>query len=332
VLDNFEQVVEAAPQVSELLAAAPEIKMIVTSRQVLSVRGENVLSVPPLDLPVDKDKQTVAVLTQYEAIRLFIERGRAVSPDFEVTEENAATVVEICLCLDGLPLAIELAAARLRLMSPELLLAQLCDRLQLEGLRDLPARQRTLQDTIAWSYDLLEEDEKVLYTRLGVFSGGWSLEAAEQVCGGDLQIKVEIGLISLLDKNLVQGATKAGRGMRFNMLETIREFAVQRLEGIGESAGLNKKHAAYFNTRLESIGLKHRYRKELMDAIVDDYNNCLVAIHRALACGNTETALRITSHLMPFWHGRERLSEGRLLTELALRSGGEVLPRVRGGH
>jgi predicted ATPase/class 3 adenylate cyclase len=250
VLDNFEQVVEAAPVVTALLAAAPRLKVLVTSRTALHLRGEKGYVVPPLSLPDPKQLPPLERLGQYEAVRLFIERALDVRGDFAVTDENAPAVAEICHRLDGLPLAIELAAARIRILSPEALLRRLENRLKLltGGARDLPERQRTLQATIGWSHDLLSEAEKVLFRRLPVFTGGRTLEAIETVCDaeGELGLDVLEGVTSLVDKSLLRQEEGIGGEPRLVMLETIHEYAREKLEESGEGQEIRRRHAEFF--------------------------------------------------------------------------------------
>jgi predicted ATPase len=208
LLDNFEQIVQAAPSVASLLASAPELKLLVTSRTLLHVSGEQNYEVPPLRLPNPGRLPEIEALAQYEAVALFIERAQAAKADFAVTNENAPAIAEISVRLDGLPLALELAAARIRVLPPQALLSRLDQRLKLltGGAKDLPTRQQTLRGTIEWSYELLSGEEKMLFARLSVFVGGCRLDAAEAVCGpeGELGIDLLDGLTSLLEKNLVR--------------------------------------------------------------------------------------------------------------------------------
>jgi predicted ATPase len=254
LLDNFEQVTAAAPKVGELLQGCPQLKLLVTSREALHLRGEHIHPVPPLALPrVDLKQQSLQQLTQCEALQLFVERVLAVKPDFEVTVENARTVAEICLRLDGLPLAIELAAARIRLFSPRALLERIGGRLQLlrGGARDLPVRQQTLRDTVNWSYELLDDGEKGLFALLSVFAG-CTFEAVETVAGAinhpaGMKVDVLDGLASLVDKSLIRQADQDTGEPRLVMLETIREYATERLEQDSEfSAAAYRAHASYF--------------------------------------------------------------------------------------
>jgi len=250
LVDNFEQVLEAAPVVTELLSGAPNLKVLATSRIPLRLYGEHEYAVPPLALPDPERLPSVESLTQYEAVRLFVERAQAAKADFSVTNEKAQAVAEICVRLDGLPLAIELAAARIKVLSPQKMLARLGNRLKLltGGAQDLPDRQRTLRSTIEWSYGLLEDGEKVLFARLSVFAGGRTLEAIEAICdtGGDLPVDVLDGLSSLVDKSLLKQEEGVGGEPRFVMLETIHEYARERLQGGGEAEEVRRLHAEYF--------------------------------------------------------------------------------------
>ena len=254
LLDNFEQVTSAAPMMGELLQGCPHLKLLVTSREALHLRGEYIHPVPPLGLPgADLKGQTIEQLTQYEAVRLFIDRILAVKPDFEVTNENAPAVAEICFRLDGLPLAIELAAARIRLFSPQALLERVGSRLSLlrGGARDLPLRQQTLRDTIDWSYELLDTDERRLFGLLSIFAS-CTFEEAEAVAARINQLdamRMDIldGLASLVDKSLIRHVNQGAGEPRLIMLETIREYASERLEQDAEfSAAAHRAHAAYF--------------------------------------------------------------------------------------
>src|SRR5215212_7998467 len=250
VVDNFEQVLEAAPMVTELISTAPNVKILATSRIPLRLYGEHEYAVPPLGLPDPMQPPPVESLTQYEAVRLFVERAQAAKADFFVTNDNAPAVAEICHRLDGLPLAIELAAARIKVLSPQKMLARLSNRLKLltGGARDLPERQRTLRSTIEWSYGLLEEGEKVLFAKLGVFAGGRTLEAIEAICDleDDLPVDVLDGLASLVDESLLKQEEGVGGEPRFVMLETIHEYAREKLRESGEAKELRRLHAEFF--------------------------------------------------------------------------------------
>ena len=244
LLDNFEQVIDAAAQVADLLAACPRLKIVVTSRSVLRIRAEREFGVPPLSLPDTKKLPDLPTLSQYEAVALFIQRTQAVKPDFQLTEANAPVVVEITARLDGLPLAIELAAARMKLLSPEALLMRLSQRLQLltSGARDVAVRQRALRNTIEWSYHLLDAQEQQLFRRLSIFAGGCALEAVEAICAnhGDEAGSVLDRLTSLFDKSLLL-RKEQGAEPRFAMLETIRAYGVEALSACGEMEAMRKE-------------------------------------------------------------------------------------------
>ena len=245
VIDNFEHVIEAAPLVAELLAAAPRLKVLITSREALRLSGEQEYPVPPLSLP---SADSPDALLESEAGSLFVQRAQRLLPHFEVTEDNAPAIAQICARLDGLPLAIELAAARCKLLSPQAMLARLDSRLTTltGGARDAPLRQQTLRQTLDWSYNLLDEGEKTLFARLAVFRGGRSLEAIEAVCQPDLPVDVFDGLAALVDKNLIQQKELPDGEPRFVMLETIHEYARERLAASGEAEMIRRHYAEYF--------------------------------------------------------------------------------------
>src|ERR671910_193422 len=255
VLDNFEQVLEAAPAVTELLAVTPDLKVLVTSRAPLRLYGEKDYAVPPLSIPDVRHLPDLKTLSQYEAVRLFIERAKSTKVDFEVTDESAPAVAEICVRLDGLPLAIELAAARIKMLPPRAMLQRLSSRLKLltGGARDLPERQRTLRGAIEWSFALLDEGERTLFGRLAVFSGGRTLEAIEAICDaeGDLPVDTFDGVSSLVDKSLLRQEEGPGGEPRFVMLETVHEFAREKLQESGEAEQIKRAHAQYFLTLAE---------------------------------------------------------------------------------
>jgi non-specific serine/threonine protein kinase len=333
VLDNFEQIVEAAPLISTLLAAAPRLKVLVTSRSGLHLRGEHEFPVPPLGLPPTgapggEPLPPIDRLTQYEAVRLFIERAVAVRPDFAITNDNAPAVAEICHRLDGLPLAIELAAARTRILAPQAMLAKLESRLKLltGGARDLPARQQTLRGTIDWSYDLLDEGEKALFRRLAVFNGGRSLEAVEAVCNadGDLPVDVLDGLEALVDKSLLQQQEGVGGEPRFWMLVTIREYALEQLEQSGEAEKLRQQHAAYFVKFAEDAEpqLTGGEQTIWLARLEEEHDNLRAALGWSTSDrGGREIALRLSSSLWRFWARRGHYREGRMWIERILATG-----------
>ena len=249
VLDNFEQVLNAAPQVAQLLEACPQLKVLVTSRAPLRVRGEKELLIQPLPVPNPKDLHASTQLSQYASVELFIQRAQGVRTDFRVTNENAPAVAEICCRLDGLPLAIELAAARIRLLSPQELLARLSRRLDIlrGGTRDLPERQQTLRGTIDWSYELLSEAARAVFRRLSVFAGGFSIDAAESVCNlGDAGLSVLEQVETLVDFSLLTPVEGLEGHQRFSMMGTIRDYALERLSGSGEGEQVRRLHAEFF--------------------------------------------------------------------------------------
>jgi predicted ATPase/class 3 adenylate cyclase len=291
VLDNFEQVTAAAPVVAELLAAAPKLRALVSSRAALRVYGEREFLVPPLRLPNLGQLPSLEQLTQYEAVRLFIERAQDVKPDFVVTNENAPAVAEICHRLDGLPLAIELAATRIRLLSPNTLLTRLASRLKLlmSGARNLPARQQTLRGAIDWSYNLLDEGEQRLFRRLGVFVGGCTIEAAEAVCNanGELVVDVLDGIESLVEKRLLRQIETASGEPRFVMLQSIWEYAAEQLAESDEAATVERQHTRFFLMLAEAAEpqLKGRQQLEWIERLETEHDNLRVVLQRARLFG-----------------------------------------------
>ncbi|MDQ5852391.1 MAG: helix-turn-helix domain-containing protein [Chloroflexota bacterium] len=316
VLDNFEQVVAAAPLLAEVLAAAPRLRILVTSREVLHLSGEHVFPVPPLTLPDRQAHPSLERLTEYDAVRLFIARAQAAQASFALTAANAAAVSEMCHRLDGLPLAIELAAARVRLLPPQTLLARLTNRLGLltGGARDLPARHLTLRSTLDWSYDLLPPGEQALFARLGVFVGGAGLEAAEAVCsaGEDPQIDVLDGLASLVDKSLAQQAAGPVGEPRLTMLETLRDYALERLEEYGEAELLRRTHAHYYRTLGETAepGLRSVDQAAWIERLEAEHENLRTALQWFAASDEVELGLQLAGALWRFWAMRGYVSEG----------------------
>ncbi len=324
VLDNFEQVLPAAPVVSALLAASPRSKVVVTSRAALHLSGEREYQVPPLRRPDPRHLPGLDSLSQYEAVSLFIQRAVAVRPDFAVTNDNAPAVAEICDRVDGLPLAIELAAARVRLLPPEAILTRLDSRLSLlvGGPRDMPARQQTLRQTIAWSHDLLGHEERRLFARLAVFVGGCRLEEAEAVCGPPDELGLEVleGLSVLADNSLVTSSAEDPAEPRFGMLETIREFALERLAESGEEEDLHRRHAAAFLVLAEGTApqLYGPDRRRYLDRLEREHDNFRAALSWAVQRGETQLALRLSAALWRLWQMRGYLVEGRGWVERAL--------------
>jgi predicted ATPase/class 3 adenylate cyclase len=319
VLDNFEQVVEGASVVADLLRSAPNLTVIASSRAPLRIAGEQEFPVPPLSLPPAgaRDPET---LVASEAVRLFVERAMAVRPDFALTDENGLHVAEIVRRLDGLPLAIELAAARIRLLSPAAMAQRLGDRLGLlsAGGRDLPERQRTLRGAIAWSFDLLAPVDRDLFARLGVFAGGGPLEEAEAVCaatdaadGGTLDVLG--GLERLAEQSLVRVELDAHGDVRFTMLETIREYALERLAEHGAVEPMRDRHAAAFLAFAEREGREGGGgdRGHALDRFEEEHDNLRAALDHLVAAGDHDGAARLGFATWRFWQMRGHLAEGR---------------------
>jgi predicted ATPase/class 3 adenylate cyclase len=334
LMDNFEQVLEATPLLEELLAAAPRLRVLATSRAALRLYGEHEYSVPPLALPDPTYPPPPERLTQYEAVRLFVERARAVKADFEVTNENAPAVAEICVRLDGLPLALELAAARIRLLPPRSMLARLGSRLKLltGGARNLPERQRTLRGAIEWSYELLTPEERTLFARLSVFAGGRTLEAIETICDSEGGLDTLDGLESLIEKSLLRQEEGSGGEARFVMLETIHEYAREKLGESGEAEVVRSRHAEHFLALAEEAEpeLKGARQLEWLDRLEEEHDNIRAALGWSFGAGEVEEGLRIAGALSWFWHVRGHLSEGRRWLEEGLAKAGEgVAPSTR---
>ncbi len=313
VLDNFEQIVGAAGDVGQILAAAPALQVIVTSREALQLHGEREYPVPPLALPDPLHLPPLEQLSHYEAVALFIDRARAVKPAFEVTSANAPAVAELCARLDGLPLAIELAAARMKVLAPDAILKRLEHRLSLlsGGARDLPARQQTLRDAIAWSYDLLEQDERTFFVRLSAFLGGATLEAIEVVATEGLGFDAFDGVASLVNKSLLrQGETEHGE-TRFFMLMTIHEYAMEMLAGLPEAAAVRRRHAEHFLAIAEDAApeLFGPKQADLLDSLEHEHDNFRAALAWAMDAGEPSLALRLGAALWRFWQMRGHLRE-----------------------
>ncbi len=328
VLDNFETVVAAAPDLVDLLTACPRLKLLVTSRETLRVRGEHEFAVLPLTLPDPQHLPDREQLMRYGAVALFLERAREVQPTLQFTDEHTPLVTEICRRLDGLPLAIELAAARLKLLSLPALLNRLEHRLQLltGGPRDLPARQHTLRNTIAWSYDLLSEEEKRLFRLLSVFVGGATLEAVEHMSrafGGE-SARILDGMASLLDKHLLYRAEQDTNGPRFHMLETIREYALEALAASGELESARLAHATYYLALAEEADA-HMFAREQqwwLERLKQEHDNLRAAMQWSMEQGEDrqrrDIAWRLAGALQSFWIDYGYVYEGQQFVERAL--------------
>ena len=349
LLDNFEQVHTAAPLLVELLQACPELKLLVTSRLRLRISGEYVFPVHPLAVPDPKRLPEDETLLEYAAVTLFVQRAQAIKPDFLLTAGNARTIAEICLHLDGLPLALELAAARIRLLSPQTLLARLSHRLQVltGGVQDAPVRQQTLLNTLVWSYDLLTAQEQRLFRWLSVFVGGCTLEAAEAVCqspqeDGEHSPSVLEGIASLLDKSLVQQTERDGEAPRLVLLETLREFGLECLERDGELEAPREAHARFYLELAEAAGTELDGPKQAiwLERLEQEHSNLRAALEWGLeeaeeteeqVTERRELALRLSVALEPFWvqHGHYREARSFLERVLASSEGESSSLRAR---
>jgi len=350
VLDNFEQVVAAGPIVAALMRDAPGLSVLATSRAALRVSGEQEYPVPGLPVPPDPSMMPAievaqlspserafdpAVLSTYEAVRLFIARASAVRPDFSVSNENAPAVAGIVARLHGMPLAIELAAARVKLLSPDAILARLESRLSLlsAGSRDLPERQQTLRGAIAWSYDILDESCRRHLDRLSVFEGGFDLPAAEAVCGPAEELGMDVldGLVSLVDQSLVRTVDAPGEP-RFAMLDTIREFAAEHLEARGEADAIKDRRGRWFLELVEGIApqLAGVEQRALLDRLERDHDNIRAVLDRAVGSGDGATAIRVAFAVWRFWQKRGHLYEARRrLDAMAAAEWSHVDPTLR---
>ena len=316
VLDNFEHLIAAAAHVADLVGACQGVKVLVTTREPLHLRGEQQFAVPPMALPAPSGVESVEELTSYEAVRLFIDRAHAVKADFNIAGHNVHAIAQICRRLDGIPLAIELAAARSKVFSPQALLARLEHRLAvlIGGPRDLPPRLQTLREAIGWSHDLLLPDEQTLYRRVAVFVGGYTLTAAEAVVGRpDVELETLAGLTSLIDKSLLRPEEATDAEPRFRMLETIREYALGRLVDVGEADEFRRRHAEYFLSFVEHAepGLVGASQASWLDRIEKEHDNLRAALNWLALRGPADHGLRLAGALRRFWRARGYLSEGR---------------------
>jgi predicted ATPase len=323
LLDNLEQVVKAAPVIVDLLASTPGLKVLATSRVVLQVRGEHEFPVPPMKTPAGNGQPDDQPLEAVESVQLFVDRAREANPRFSLTDETAPAVKEICRRLDGLPLAIELAAARIKLFPPQALLNRLSNRLAVltGGARDLPARQQTLRSTLDWSYSLLSEDNQILFARLGVFVGGFSLEGAEAVCNGGESLDVLAGVEALMNNSLLRQEGGLDAQPRFRMLEMMREYALERLKERGELTEIQRSHAYYYINKVNNdVALFTSEALYWLDWLESEHDN----LQAVLAWGETnldETDMItfMAGQLVWFWYRRGYFEEGRTWTERWLK-------------
>ncbi len=334
VLDNFEQILPAAPHLTDLLTNCPHLSILVTSRATLHVQGEHEFSVPPLAVPDLRQLPPVEALSHYAAVALFLQRAQATKPTFQITLANARLLAEICAHLDGLPLAIELAAARMKLLSPQALLARLEYRLQVltGGTQDAPTRQQTLRNTIDWSYHLLTPSEQRLFRRLSVFVGGCTLEAVEALYTtlGDPAGQVLDWVASLLDKNLLHQTETEGEEPRLMMLETIREYGLEALAMSGEMEATRQAHALCCLQFAEEVEPKlgGAEQQRWFARLEREHDNLRTALQWSLERKAAEQSLRLSKALGGFWNTRH-LSEGRQWLEQALSESGEGVTSLR---
>ena len=334
LLDNFEHLVSAASEISELLMLSPKLKVVVTSQALLHVYGEHEFPVPPLATPDPRLLPGPETLSRFPAVKLFLERSKAVKRDFAVSKENSAAIAGICARLDGLPLAIELAASRTKLLSPAAMLPRLESSLKLltGGARDLPERHQTLRGTVDWSYSLLSSAEQSLFRRLSVFVGGCTLEAVEAVCDtkADLGVDVLDGMASMVDKSLTQQLEMQALETRFQMLSTLREYALERLAESVEEHSTRRAHAAYYLVLAEECGGELSTNAEWLERFDLEQHNFREALEFLITTGNADWGMRLGSALFHFWEMREHFAEGRaLLGRLLNLQGAAAQPKLR---
>lgn len=317
VIDNFEQVTTASPLLRELLKAAPGVKILVTSQAVLHVYGEYEFNVPPLAVPDINNLPGLEILAQSPAVALFVNRAEAVKADFLLTPENARVIAEICAQLDGIPLALELAAARIKLFAPQALLRELSHRLNLLTHKspDRPPRHQTLRNAVAWSFQLLAPDERALFEQLGVFVGGCTLNAVEAICAtaeNTVDAPMLEGLASLVDKSMLQHELRSNGEPRFMLLEILREYALERLETDGQLDMFRRKHAAFFLKFVESIepGPKKPNLPAWMKDLEEEHDNLRAALQWTIENDEIESALRIAGAIWRFWQIHGHVEEG----------------------
>lgn len=334
LLDNFEHLLSAASDVAELLTFNPNLKVMVTSQALLHIYGEHELPVPALAAPDPRFvPHAPEALSRFAAVALFLERAKAVKHGFTLTKENSTAVAAICSRLDGLPLAIELAASRVKLLSPTAMLTRLESSLNLltGGSRDLPVRQQTLRRTVNWSYSLLNAAEQSLVRRLSVFTGGCTLEAVEAVCDtmGDLGIDVLDGMSSMVDKSLIQQLEQPGAEPRFLMLSTIREYALERLVESGEEFATRRAHAAYYIVMAEESGEGLSTHPEWLERFDLEHQNFRDALEFLIRTADADWGMRLGTALFHFWETREHFAESRAFLDRLLHLPGAVQLKMR---
>ena len=336
VLDNCEHLVDAAAGLADtVLNSCPEVRVLATSREALNIAGETNRPVSPLIVPALQSEPTVEELEGAESVRLYVERAQHRNPSFTLTTENARAVAEICRWLDGMPLAIELAAVRTGAMSVEQISERLKSSFRLlnSGSRMTTLRQRTLQGALDWSHDLLKNPERVLFRRLSAFMGGWTLEEAEVVGAGNSIGKCEVLelLSGLVDKSLIVAGVTGGGAARYRMLELIRQYALEKLDESGEAEAVKRRHAEYFLALAEESEpcLRESEQERWLGRLETEYDNMRTALSWALECCEAELGLRLAGALEPFWDGRGYYDEGRRWLEEALKKGGRLPARAK---
>jgi len=326
VLDNFEQLTVAAIVVADVLASAPKVKVITTSRIPLNLHGERIFPVPPMKLPEFSPQVDLEQMVNNESIKLFIERAQANKPNFKLTKENASDIAEICHHLDGLPLALELAAARIKFLTPQEILARLDQKLKLlkGGARDLPVRHQALRNTLEWSHNLLNQDDRILFARLSVFSGGFTMDAVEAICNEDKNLDILENLFSLVDNSLVFQRESTDGNSRFGMLETIREFALEKLSESGDLKTYREYHARYFGEIVvNKVGVEIFSKKAVywLNWSERELDNIRAALTWSLAPqGDINLGAMIVLAMIWFWYRRGYLLEGLMWSERLLES------------
>ena len=329
-LDNFEQVIDTVPLLLHLLSSCRGIKILVTSREILHLRIEHTFVVPPLAVPDLKQPLGVDQLAHYAAVSLFVQRSLAINPEFQLTPANAHIIAEICVRLDGLPLAIELAVARSRLLSPSALLERLERRLQIliSGPQDLPRRQQSLRDTLAWSYDLLKTDEQFIFRMLSVFVRGCTLGALEEMYKAIYNVHVDVleTISSLIDKSLLQQIEQVTGDVRILMLETVREYGQECLALCGETENTCKAHAQYYLNLAEKAEPEIRRAEQVkwLNQLEQEHDNLRASLHWFLEQGEIEAALRLCAALYRFWLISSHQSEGYQWVEKALAASEKI--------
>jgi non-specific serine/threonine protein kinase len=335
ILDNFEQVLSAAPLLDTLLRTTAALRLIVTSREPLHLWVEQTLPVPPLELPDPEHLPSLETLADVASVAMFLQRARMINPTFRLTDENARAVAELCVRLDGLPLAIELAAARAKVLSPQMLLDRLAQRLSLLHweAKDLPVRQHTLRAAIGWSYELLTVDEQALFRFLAIFVGGFTMEAAEAVLSHqrDRTVGVLEGVASLVDKSLVQSEDDGEGGLRFRLLESVRAFALEQMSCCAEGDAAGRAHAHYFLELAERADpeLVGSAQREWFLRLEMELGNLRAALRWLQDHGENERALRLAAAMGHFWEVRGYLREGEEALEDALARVPDADPRLR---